>query len=76
MKELMIAVPIVLVLMMPFAFPAQGQPSFQRFNDTSKLVKSGLSPFETNGNYKDLWFLQRTDSAGSGRLYCILQGYK
>jgi hypothetical protein len=50
MKKLMIAVPIVLVLMMPFAFPAQGQPSIQRFNDTPKLVESGLSHLAANGN--------------------------
>lgn len=75
MKKLIITFSVVLALITPIAFLAQGQPSIQRFNYSSNLLESGQSPLVTNENIRrPLTPLLEATMLGGGRAILDITG--
>lgn len=75
MKKLIITFSVVLALITPIAFLAQGQPSIQRLNYSSNLLDSGQSPLVTSENIlRPLTPLQEATMLGGGRAILDVTG--
>lgn len=75
MKKLIITLSVVLALITPIVFLAQGQPSIQRINYSSNLLESGQSPLVTNENIRQpLTPLLEGSMLGGGRAILDITG--